>query len=208
MGVPLFFGWLRRRYPAIVATIEDLLAPDGVHCGGSAQGHACDHLYLDMNGIIHQCSHPLDRPAPSSEAAMFAEVCRYIDRIVALTRPTALVYMAIDGVAPRAKMNQQRGRRFRAAMDAAKAAQPDAARAEREGRAAWAREGLGGVSGSKAEAPFDSNVITPGTRPFSCAPLSAPRPDTVGSVWFQGHRSWTAAPRRCETTAPSASGAT
>ena len=175
MGVPLFFGWLRRRYPAIVATIEDLLAPDGVHCGGSAQGHACDHLYLDMNGIIHQCSHPLDRPAPSSEAAMFAEVCRYIDRIVALTRPTALVYMAIDGVAPRAKMNQQRGRRFRAAMDAAKAAQPDAARAEREGRAAWAREGLGGVSGSKAEAPFDSNVITPGTHPFSCAPLPAQR---------------------------------
>ena len=48
-------------------------------------------------------------------------------------------------------------------MDAAKASQPDAARAEREGRAAWAREGLGGVSGSKAEAPFDSNVITPGT---------------------------------------------
>eukprot|EP01046_Picozoa_sp_COSAG06_P036860 COSAG06_NODE_4106_length_4570_cov_52.303288_6_plen_45_part_00 len=24
MGVPLFFGWLRRKYPAIVATIVDL----------------------------------------------------------------------------------------------------------------------------------------------------------------------------------------
>ncbi len=37
MGVPLFFGWLRRKYPGIVAEIVDLLAEDGVHCAGSAQ---------------------------------------------------------------------------------------------------------------------------------------------------------------------------
>ena len=36
-GVPLFFGWLRRKYPGIVAEIVDLLAEDGVHCAGSAQ---------------------------------------------------------------------------------------------------------------------------------------------------------------------------
>ena len=37
MGVPLFFGWLRRKYPGIVTEIIDMLAEDGVHCAGSAQ---------------------------------------------------------------------------------------------------------------------------------------------------------------------------
>ena len=55
--------------------------------------------------------------------------------------------MAIDGVAPRAKMNQQRSRRFRTALDAEKA------------RERAVKEGLE----LPKEEPFDSNCITPGT---------------------------------------------
>jgi 5'-3' exoribonuclease 1 len=57
--------------------------------------------------------------------------------------------MAIDGVAPRAKMNQQRARRFRTALEAEKARD----KAVKEGKEL------------PKEEPFDSNCITPGMDP-------------------------------------------
>lgn len=122
-----------------------------------------DNLYLDMNGIIHPCTHPEDKPPPTTEEAMFHAVFEYVDRIFSIIRPRKLIYMAIDGVAPRAKINQQRSRRFRSAQEMA-----EKKRQAEELRKEWSKVGTRMTDDDKEDMeddPFDSNVITPGT-PF------------------------------------------
>jgi 5'-3' exoribonuclease 1 len=102
-----------------------------------------------MNGIIHNCTHnDSDGPtARMTEDKMFIAIFNYIEHLFGKIKPKQLFFMAIDGVAPRAKMNQQRARRFRTALDAEKARE---------------KAIQDGVEMPKEDA-FDSNCITPGT---------------------------------------------
>lgn len=150
------FRWLTKKYPKITvsATEEQNIVINGISIPVDAtkpnpNGFEVDNLYLDMNGIIHPCTHPEDKPPPESEEEAMVEIFAYIDRIMDIVRPRKLVYMAIDGVAPRAKMNQQRSRRFRASREASLISHPDD----------------DGEQGDSSKWKFDSNCITPGT-PF------------------------------------------
>uniref|UniRef100_A0A8C3LLH7 5'-3' exoribonuclease 1 n=1 Tax=Chrysolophus pictus TaxID=9089 RepID=A0A8C3LLH7_CHRPC len=102
-----------------------------------------------MNGIIHQCSHPNDDDVHFriSEDKIFADIFHYLEVLFRIIKPRKVFFMAVDGVAPRAKMNQQRGRRFRSAKEA-------------EDKIKKALE-KGEIL--PTEARFDSNCITPGT---------------------------------------------
>jgi 5'-3' exoribonuclease 2 len=54
-----------------------------------------DNLYLDMNGIVHPCSHPEDRPPPQDEEEMMREIFKYTERVVNMVRPRKLLMIAV-----------------------------------------------------------------------------------------------------------------
>ncbi|KAF3925491.1 hypothetical protein AA313_de0202784 [Arthrobotrys entomopaga] len=166
MGVPAFFRWLSQKYPKIISPVLETL-PQEVDgqlipldtTEPNPNGEELDNLYLDMNGIVHPCSHPEDRPAPETEHEMMLEVFRYTERVVSMVRPRKLLMMAVDGVAPRAKMNQQRSRRFRSAQEA-----KDKEEEMAEFVKLLASKGTE-IDSTLQKRSWDSNAITPGT-PF------------------------------------------
>ena len=86
------------------------------------------------------------------------EVFIYTERVVNMVRPRKLLMMAIDGVAPRAKMNQQRSRRFRAAREAKEKEEEKEKLLEE-----WKAMGIPVTDESKEKKKaWDSNAITPG----------------------------------------------
>jgi 5'-3' exonuclease len=102
MGVPLFFRLLNKKYKIIRNNPDKTIRA----------------LYIDANCLLHpQCFTVLDLNKNLTNQKdlfkkMVQRIVEYIDYIIRLTNPTELVYIAIDGVAPLAKINQQRMRRF------------------------------------------------------------------------------------------------
>ena len=71
-------------------------------------------LYFDMNCIIHPiCRRIMELNPDCSENDMFDEVMKEVVKIINHVEPENMVYLAVDGIAPMAKVIQQRYRRFR-----------------------------------------------------------------------------------------------
>ena len=106
------------------------------------------NLSLKLLTSIHSGSHSDDEDVHSrlSEEQIFRSILSYVDHLFEKIKPKKLFFIAVDGVAPRAKMNQQRNRRFRSAEDA------------RKFRKEFEKRG-GKLPEVKA---FDKNCITPG----------------------------------------------
>jgi 5'-3' exonuclease len=113
MGVPGFFAWLLRKYRenrVIIPSLDD--------------DKKVNSLFIDANCLFHpQCfkvlGHLKDwKSKDKLEDKMIKRILNYIDYLIDFTSPTDLVMISVDGVAPAAKMSQQRKRRFRSLPDA------------------------------------------------------------------------------------------
>jgi 5'-3' exonuclease len=121
MGVPGLWPFLREFFPHAIKHFQS---------GYGAKVTQFDYVYLDANGLLHAAAqmienygdkkrklNPYGHLSPEERRTRIFELFfDNIVEIVSMIRPKKVLYIAIDGPAPRAKQNQQRERRFIAAQ--------------------------------------------------------------------------------------------
>ena len=128
MGIPFYFKKIFTNFPDILQDKHGL--PNA-------------NLFLDFNGIIHQCSHKVTKNEHFTNADIFESIREYLDFLNDYFKPT-LIYIAVDGVAPLSKIKQQRQRRFKTIFY------------RKERKKIFDRHG-------QSNNEWNSNCITPGT---------------------------------------------
>jgi 5'-3' exonuclease len=118
MGIPAYFSHIVRNYAEISLKLESFRRK---------QCKIDTNFYLDCNGIIYECARLLidnineytcDFSAPNEfENELIKHVIRKIEEYVKDVSPSGTVFIAFDGVAPVAKLKQQRTRRYKAAFE-------------------------------------------------------------------------------------------
>lgn len=103
MGIPSYFSNVVKRHKSIIKRLAGL---PKIH-----------NLYMDTNGLIYDAVRVIGSNRGISnedyETLIIHTVCKKIDEYIELFRPTDKVLIAFDGVAPVAKLNQQRERRYK-----------------------------------------------------------------------------------------------
>ena len=138
MGIPKFFRFITKKHQQLIIDPDSDIDQDFE----LLNIRAIKNLYLDTNCLIHPCCRKIIDNFPELinkhniqysnnenninneiniisvlEQKMFNECINYIVKLYNFVKPTELLYIAIDGVAPRAKMEQQRIRRYRSNIE-------------------------------------------------------------------------------------------
>ena len=94
MGIPSYFAHILKNHPELVRKLQTHI----------------DNLYMDANSVLYETYY--ENPTMTDEEH-YMSACRRITEIIADIRPQKCVYIAFDGVAPIAKLKQQRDRRVK-----------------------------------------------------------------------------------------------
>jgi len=98
MGIPVYFKTLVSEYS------DTILNKD--------KYNDINSLFFDLNCLIHPSVRGL-----TDEDEMITKILSDITKLIEYTGVKKLVYIAIDGIAPKGKMKQQRQRRFKSALE-------------------------------------------------------------------------------------------
>ena len=97
MGIPLYYKGIIKRNPETIY---------------EAKNKKVNNLLFDLNCAIHPCC-----SGKTDEKEMFQEILKKIKECIKITGVTDIIYIAIDGPAPRMKMEQQRQRRLKSSKE-------------------------------------------------------------------------------------------
>lgn len=104
MGIPSYFSYIIKNHSNIIRNFRRHLE----------KNTRFSSLYMDCNSIIYDCVRKIENdPSAFTEDAIIDAVIEKIEYYVGLIRPNNTLYIAFDGVAPFAKMSQQRIRRYK-----------------------------------------------------------------------------------------------
>jgi 5'-3' exoribonuclease 2 len=99
MGIPVYFKNIINDYKDILIQ-QDLF------------NKQINNLFFDLNCLIHPSCQGL-----TDEQEIYNNIYKNVIKIIKITNPKDLIYIAIDGVCPRSKVEQQKYRRFRSANE-------------------------------------------------------------------------------------------
>jgi len=100
MGIPSFFSYIIKNYPTIIKRMNNHTL-------------AINNLYLDSNSIIYDSMRTIKYDKDQFETMLIQSICKKIDEYISIIKPTKTIIIAFDGVAPVAKLEQQRNRRYK-----------------------------------------------------------------------------------------------
>ena len=109
MGIPSYFSHIIRNYSKILRSISYFI-----------NGASLNNLFLDCNSLIYdsvyrlqKCEDNVKLSECAFESMVIDNVIDNLQKLIRLIGPTNVIYIAFDGVAPFAKMEQQRTRRYK-----------------------------------------------------------------------------------------------
>jgi 5'-3' exoribonuclease 1 len=131
MGIPAYFSFIVKKHSCIIKKVRK----------NTIQ---VNNLYLDCNSIIYDAVHAIDfsKLDDTDVNTIIRDVIKKIDSHIELINPDTNVFIAFDGVAPVAKMEQQRQRRY---------------------KSLYQNQIVKSIYGNSKPDPWNTNCLTPGT---------------------------------------------